>query len=225
MPVPTHFRLTVRGVFLGTLEAWSNTFHFSRANEGAGDAGLDDVSESGVTDAVVAFYGAGFVAPMVGVSDWRLYQIGTDNKMEGNGPLQHEFVAGEVHGNAGATVYPPQIALAISTVAVNRGAAQFGRFYLPGPTRPLDGTARISAADANVYVGITEIFLKSVSDQIDLLGIVQSAAVHVSPGPAGSPNGTIQEIDHVRCGRVYDTIRTRRQSLEEDYQAGGHIDW
>lgn len=225
MAVPTHFRFTVRGIFVGTEETWSNVFHFSRENTGELDAGLDDVNKDNVSDAVAAFYGSGFVSPSIEVSDWRMYVIGTNNKMEGNAPMMREYVTSELRGGAGTTPFPAQIALCISTVAVNRGAAQFGRFYLPGPTRPIGSDFRISAGDASTYAGLAVTFLKDVSDAIDLMILTQSAGIHVSPGPPGSSTGTSQEIDHVRVGRVYDTIQSRRRSLEEDYQLTGHIDW
>lgn len=225
MTWPTHFRFTVRGNYVGSEETWANAFHFSRNVDAGPDAGLGDIVESGVDDAVAAFYGSGFVAPTIEVVDWRMYVIGTNGKMEGNGPLQRNYETAELRGGAGTTPYPPQIALCISTVAVNRGAAQFGRFYLPGPTRPFGGDFRISAADAGTYVSLATQFLKDVSDAIDVTFPLQAAGVHVSEGPVGSSTGTIQEIDHVRVGRVYDTIQTRRRSLIEDYQESGHIDW
>lgn len=225
MPVPTHFRMTVRGIFVGTEETWSNVFHFNRDNIASTDAQLGDVHEGEVDDAVAAFYGSGFVSPLVEVSDWRFYIIGTDNKMEGNGPKLREYETNELRGGAGTTPFPAQVTLCISTVAPNRGPAQFGRFYLPGPTRPIGSDFRISAADAITYQGLAVQFLKDVSDAIDLEQTQSAVGLHVSKGPVGSSTGTRQTIDHVRVGRVYDTMQSRRRSLEEDYQESGHIDW
>jgi hypothetical protein len=225
MPVPTHFRFVVRGIFVGTEETWSNVTHFSRNVTLGDDAGLGDVREDDVDTAVATFYGSGFVSPLIEVSDWRMYQIGTNGKMQGNGPKLREYAASELRGGAGTTPFPAQVALAISTVAPDRGAAQFGRFYLPGPTRPIDGTFRLSVSDAGTYVSIATQFLKDVSDAIDLPETASSSGVHVSKGPVGSSVGTLQVIDHVRVGRVYDTIQSRRRSLLEDYQVSGHIDW
>lgn len=225
MPVPTHFRMTVRGIFVGSEETWSNVFHFQRAVDNAEDADLDKVDESGVDSAVATFYGSGFVSPLVEVSDWRFYEIGTNGKMQGNAPKLREYVTNELRGGAGTTPYPLQVALCISTIAEDRGAAQFGRFYLPGPTRPIDGSFRLSVADAGTYVQLATQFLKDVSDSIDLPLTASAAAVHVSTGPVGSSTGTLQNIQKVRVGRVYDTIQSRRRSLEEDYQSSGVIDW
>lgn len=217
--------MTIRGVFVGTEETWSNVFHFSRDVAANPDGDLTDVNVGGVDAAVASLYGSGFVSPLLEVSDWRFYVIGTDGHMQGNAPLLREYAASELRGGAGTTPFPTQVALAISTVAVNRGPAQFGRFYLPGPTRPIDSSFRLSVADAGTYVSIATQFLKDVSDAIDLAPPVGSSGIHVSKGPVGSPTGTRQTIDHVRVGRVYDTMQSRRKSLEEDYQLSGTIDW
>lgn len=225
MAVPTHFRFTIRGIFKGTEETWSNVFHFSRDNPQGQDANLGDINEESIDTAVAAFYGSGFVNNLVEVADWRMYVIGTDGKMEGNAPLLREYVADELKGAGTSIYYPPQIALCMSTVALNRGAAQFGRWYVPGPVTALDNTLRITVASAQNWVTLATQFLKDLSDSIDLELTQSSEGLHISKGPPGSSTGTRQTIDHVRVGRVFDTMQSRRRSLLEDYQLSGHIDW
>lgn len=225
MPVPTHLRMTVRGIFVGTEETWSNVFHFDRTNTAEPDAGTDDVNSNNISAAVAGMYGAGYISPLVEVSDWRIYVIGTNGKMEGNAPLMKEYAASELRGGGGSTKYPPQIAVACSTLAENRGAAQFGRFYLPGPTAGIGSDFRLSTGDAIIYQQMAVTFLKAVADSIDLMLTTSATAVHVSKGPPGSSVGTIQEVKRVRVGRVLDTLHSRRRSLEEDYQVSGVIDW
>jgi len=223
LPVPTHFRFVVRGMFVNTPEEWSFGTHFTRAETAGPDAGLDDVSESGVTAAVDAFIGTSNFQSSVKATDWRMYVIGTDGKMEGNGPLLHDYTgSGPVGG--GSLKYPPQVSVAITCVADNRGPAKLGRFYLPGPGKALGTDLRMSAADAGFLGSDVTTFLKAVSDSIDMPFTTSAKGVNVSSrGGAGA--GTIQEIDHLEVGRVFDTIRSRRRSLDEDRQVVAQIDW
>jgi hypothetical protein len=225
MPVPTHFKFTVRGTFDATPETWVTGCHFSRANQGEADAGYDDINSGSVTAAVVAFFGSSIFTQDLKVKDWRMYQIGTNGRMETNAPLMHDFVTDGPSGTAGAWKYPPQIACVVSLVAANRGPAKHGRMYLPSMAKPLGSGGRISAGDAGEIREATTTFLKAVADSIDLEVLTQSAAVNVSTGPPGSSTGTIQEVDHLEVGRALDTMRSRRRALLEDYSVGGHIDW
>lgn len=226
MPIPTHLKFTVRGNFKDSPEQWSTGFHMSRAIDGGGDTGLGDIHVDDVDAAMSAFFGSSLFTTKVELVDWRAYVIGTNGKMEGNAPLLREYEPGELVGTGSMNnAHPPQVAVVASTVAVNRGAAQFGRMYLPGITFPIGADWILSAGNAATIVGSVVQFLKDVSDAIDVPLAGSTAGVNVSRGPIGSPTGTIQEIDHVRVGRVFDTVRNRRKSLLEQYQLSGHIDW
>jgi len=223
VPIPTHFRFTVRGVFKNTPEQWSFGFHMSRSSETFPDAGLDDIDEGGVTAALTAFIQSGVFDSSVRVVDWRAYVIGTDNKMEGNGPLLHEVTPADIDGTASVR-YPSQIAAVVTLVADNRGPARFGRFYLPGPAYQLESDRRISTTNADTIATSATTFLKAVSDSIDAPFTESVKGVNVSLRGGGGA-GTLQQIDHVEVGRVYDTLRTRRNQLLEERQVGGQIDW
>jgi hypothetical protein len=225
MPVPTHFKFTVRGFFDNSPEAWSFGFKMKRDAEGAPDADLGDIDESAVTAALTAFIHSTMFCNNISVEDWRAYDIGTDGHMEGNAPLLHAFGPGVLKGNSGAVPMAPQNALVVSLISANKGPAKRGRMYLPGVITSPGNDWLISDTEAATFRTATTTFLKSVSDAIDLADIQQSAGVNVSPGPVGSSTGTIQEIDHLEVGRVIDTVRNRRKSLDETYNVGGHIDW
>jgi len=226
VPVPQHFRFVFRGVLKGTEEIWSTSCHMQSTHELGTDAHQDDISVDDVDTAVRNFFGSSFFANTLVMGDWRAYEIGTNGKLKGNAPLLREYGPTELAGGGGAPFYPPQVAVVASTVAVNRGPAQFGRMYLPCPKAGIGADMRVTQADANDLVTMTTQFLKDISNAIDLPGTILSAAgVHVSEGPPGSSTGTLQPIDHVRVGRVYDTVRSRRNKLDEAYAVGGHIDW
>lgn len=222
MPVPSHFKFTFRGVFTNTPEIWSFGVKMARNVTAGSDADLTSINQAAVTAAIDQLFstsGAGVSSTVVG-TDWRAYVIGTNGLMEGN-PLLVDLTGAGVSG-MGALRYPTQVALAITTVAANRGPARFGRFYIPGPTENIGTDHRLTAVQADAYAAAGAEFLKDLSSAIDLPGTIASAAaVHVSP----SNGGVLQDIDHVECGRVLDTIRSRRNGLIEDRQARPHIDW
>lgn len=225
MTVPRHFKFTVRGSFLNSPETWSFGFHMSNDNSTSGNADLSNVHEDQVTAALAALFGAAEMSNKVQVDDWRCYDIGNDGKMRGNGPLLHAFAPNELKGVSSASLYPPQVAVAISTISDNRGPAKRGRFYLPGPTVALANDWRMDIAAATAYAAQATTFLKAVSDSIDLDLAESAYGCNVSPGPPGSSTGTLQGIDHIEVGRALDTIRNRRKSLLEEPHVHGHIDW
>lgn len=225
MGVTPHFRFVVRGLFDGSPEEWSTSCHFTRQSENFPDAGIDDVNEGNVTSAVDSFFGSNLFPADVVLGDWRMYAIGPNGKMQGNGPLLHTYDPGSVKGLGGAWKMPSQIATVVTLVADNRGPAKFGRMYLPHVNITLENDGRISDAAAAIFAAGTTTFLKAVSDSIDMPATESSKGCNVSSRPAGSATGTLQQVDHVEVGRVLDTIRNRRKSMEEDRHVGGQIDW
>lgn len=222
MTVPTHFRIVFRGDFVSTPEHWSFGMHFSRSVDGIGDADVGDIDESAVTTALTTFFAnANSAVPGVAkATDWRAYQIGTDGKMEGN-PLVVDVSQANIVGTGSGYTCPPQIACCVTTIAVNRGPARFGRFYLPTKSNNLGSDGRLAAATALQIAEATSTFMKSVSNAIDLPGLASSQGLNISEGNGG----TKQTIDRLAVGRALDTLRNRRKSMVEDRQETGHIDW
>lgn len=222
MTVPTHFKINFRGVFTSTPEEWSFGIHMSRDIEAQPDATVGDISESGVTSAITTLLATagGMFSDACVCTEWRAYEIGTNGRMEGN-PKLVELTPPGVGGTA-TKKYPPQVALAVTTVADNRGPARFGRFYLPGVNLPMDNDHRLTVSNATAVAEAATEFLKDVADSIDLpLTTMSAVGLNIS-----SLNGGVkQEIDHVEVGRVYDTLRSRRRQLLEDRHVHGQIDW
>lgn len=223
MPVPTHFRFTFRGIFSNSPEAWSFGCHFQRDAAGSPDAELSDINEGGITDALTTFMGSGVMDAGCEAVDWRAYVIGTNGRMQGNGPLLHEFDSGDLHGT-GAVTYPPQVALCATLVAENRGPGKLGRFYIPGPPFGLDAGRRLSLTNATIAAQAVSAFLKDISDAIDMPGALDSSsALNISSRGGGA--GTQQTVQHVEVGRVLDTMRSRRSQLLEERVVDTNIDW
>lgn len=222
MPVVPHIKVTFRGVFTGCPEEWSFGLHFSSNDPlGIDDSGASDVHLDQCLAAAQTYMNNARFNDRVKMTDIRAYKIKSDGLMEGNPSILLIPNASQPNGQ-GATHHPLQIAWCVTTVGAERGPARFGRFFLPGPSVPVDNDSRISANDTNNMLAATVQFTKDVSDAVDLSGVTTSSnLVNVS----GIGTGTNQVVDHLELGRVLDTIRTRRNKLDEARVASGHIDW
>jgi hypothetical protein len=139
-------------------------------------------------------------------------------------PLLVDVTGGTPVAGTFANKYPPQIACCVTLVANNRGPAKYGRLFLPGPATALSADLRIGETEATAVAEGVTLFLKAVADSIDLtLPTASSECLNVSV--RGGPDGTKQTVDHVEVGRVLDTIRTRRNKMDEERHVHGHIDW
>jgi hypothetical protein len=224
MTVPTHFKFTFRGHFDGSPEFWSFGCHFRRGVDLGSDADLDDINEGAVTSAIGTFMANATFGTVTRLDDWRAYVIGTNGRMEGNGPLLHLVDPGSPVAGSGGMNFPPQVAVVATKVAANRGPGHLGRMYLPCLGAALSTGGRMTAATALSLAQATSAFLKSISDAIDLPGTIESAqCVNISDRPVGT--GTKQTVDHIRVGRAFDTMQSRRTNLDEDYQEDTAIDW
>lgn len=227
MTVPTHIKVVARGDFVNTAggaaatgESWTMSWKFSREGGGlTADATASDVHVDAIFTRVGEYLATSQFQDTVVLTGISAYAIKPDGLMEGN---PNTFLGtGTLPRGTGTTHYPFQIATVVSTVAVNRGPARFGRFYLPGPALALGADGRMAAINVADLVTTTVDMLKDVSDEVDLGGAGSSNMINVS----SLGGGTKQVVDFVRIGRVYDTHRSRRTSLDEDYQNSGHIDW
>lgn len=222
MPVPTHFKINFRGIFTSTPEEWSFGLHFDRDVADQPDAELSDINAGGVTSAITDLLATagGMFSDACLCTEWRAYVIGTNGRMEGN-PMIEVLTPPGVGGTA-TKKYPPQIALAVTLVADNRGPARFGRFFLPGVNLPMDNDHRLTVSNATNVAEAVTTFLKDISDAIDLpLTVSSSTALNIS----SLQGGVKQAVDHVEVGRVYDTLRSRRRQLLEERHVHGQIDW
>lgn len=213
MTWPTHNRFVVRGQFGTTKEIWSNTLHFPSDITAGPDVHPQDWDESAITSAVNAFYGANIFGDGTKVTGWRGYTIGSDGRYTGDNIKVVEYdtpVAG-----SGTTRFPPQVAIVLSLWADNRGPAQHGRIYLPGPNTSISATLQeTSAVEAGAYLTAFKTYVEALLDAMYPSLDVGEGLANVSK--VGT--GTIQHVTQYRCGLVLDTIRDRRNKLVENYQ-------
>lgn len=212
MAYPTTF---LRLVVIGTLYG-SETFTWSlalRRNFTPNPVVPDEVP-AGVIEAVTDFHTAtgmnlGSAAVLTAI---KLNEIGEDGRYVSQGDtVMHEFATG-VPGT-GTSVHPSQCAVAVTLrTNIKRGRASSGRFYLPKLASAVGSDGRMPVAEAQQIATNATTFLTDLQAAMDG---AWSPAVMSNIG-----TGASQAITLVECGRVVDTIRSRRTSLEEDRQPG-----
>lgn len=133
--------------------------------------------------------------------------VGIDGKYV-NSYTTATFLDVPVPGGGGTSPHPNQIALvATFTTLATRGLASRGRMFLPNPRAVPGVDGRIAIADATkVASAMRDLVL--VIDAVEGIGI---PSIHSNVGA-----GESRFIRGVSVGRVLDTMRSRRTSLEED---------
>lgn len=121
-----------------------------------------------------------------------------------------EYIAPTLDSGPGTIpVYPPQTAVAVTTLTdARRGYASRGRYYLPPLAKYVGADGRISPADALSIATRSALWIDQMTDEMGA-----PAAVFSNVG-----SGAVRNILSVGCGRVLDTQRRRRRSLDEDRQ-------
>lgn len=222
MATPKHMRIVFRGTIVGTPEIWSISLKFDTDTPLGPDANVGDVQADGVRDACEAFFNNARFTSALQLEEWRAYVIESDGEAHDN-VRQELFETGDfIRGTAGIW-HVPQVAVVITSVAENRGPARYGRFYLPQVAFGPDATDhRLSVTNATGLVEAASTFCKSVSGAIDALGVSTNRPL-VNISTIGT--GTKQVVEHLNCGRVFDTQRRRRNAMLEEPVSTGHIDW
>jgi hypothetical protein len=104
----------------------------------------------------------------------------------------------------------PQVALAVTLLTgAERGRASRGRFYLPAPNVALEDDGRISQASALAIAEACSDFLVAVNTAVPNWRVCVASEVGT---------GQTRDVLRVGVGRVLDTIRRRRNELDENRQ-------
>jgi hypothetical protein len=145
----------------------------------------------------------------------KLAEIGPDGKYTQD-PL---IVSMETRGGNGAMKYPLQVAHCVSLEADRRGASGKGRFYIPGTQaaiNPDNGLISVAAAEAARGAVVT-----LLNNLHNVPGLDPANVPRVT---VASTKGYNSDVTKVRVGRALDTIRTRRNSLSEQYTTYVDVD-
>jgi hypothetical protein len=128
------------------------------------------------------------------------------------GAATHETTFADLPGGntvANGTSFPNQVALAVTLqTGFSRGSAHQGRFYLPLPVHDVDATGLISAAAA----ADVDASLATLRTAVNAGGGEQMVVMSRKSGAPGH-----RAVTGFGVGRVLDTQRRRRRSLQELY--------
>lgn len=137
--------------------------------------------------------------------------LGTNGHViSGADPVIEEPAPGGVSGSQSSPDYPNQIAIAVSLrTATNIGLATKGRFYLPCPAMTITNDGRINSTSPGLLATSTKDFLDAFNTEMDGDALVSLMS------EVGS--GATRGVTRVLVGDVLDTIRNRRNALQESY--------
>jgi hypothetical protein len=108
--------------------------------------------------------------------------------------------------------HAPQVALAVTfRTSVNK-ARNRGRFYLPLPTTPVGPDGLISESNAAQVAQTVAELVQSVDNQPGFDQNTDGVVVASTFGP-------LSKVTSISCGRVLDTIRSRRTDIPERYMS------
>lgn len=141
------------------------------------------------------------------------------NKVDVNGHYRFQHTnrkdyATAVQAGKTTGTQAPQVSQVITLrTAEKRGLAHSGRMYVPTPAHSVGADGRISTADQTAQATWAK-------DLINAINAVNAGAL-VTIMSKGSESKGLPPVDHlvnrVEIGRVYDTMRSRRTSLAEEY--------
>lgn len=173
-----------------------------------------DTVPAGIISACTGFMNTSRTIDTCKLSMIKFNLIGTDGHyVDKNNSVLHELIP-PAHGASESSV-APQLALAISLrTAARRGLAHAGRIYMPVPVCPVGGDGRVSVAERAPYITHATSFLDALNAAGEgwVVGVVSNVR-----------EGGQRRVTNVRVGRVLDTIRSRRTSLDEDYLDGAAL--
>jgi hypothetical protein len=206
MPYSSKF---LRLILTGHLYVTDETFSFGLNFHPSSNLAPPDDVPAGVVTACTKFWQtSSLISQGASLELIKLNEIGTDGRYTQDASVEHEM-APKLLGTGTSWSPPSQVAMVVSTrTAANRGRAHAGRFYLPIPGRPpvLDGMwaqGEQSELAKAAWTWITEL-------NTALPGYQASVLSNLGIGAA-------RPITHVRVGKVFDTMRSRRSSLDENY--------
>lgn len=151
-----------------------------------------------------------YVSTNTFLTEVRLDQVGADGKIVAD-PI---FAQGPTYGGGGMVPkQPPSCAVVLTLDTLTRGRSRFGRMFLPITSVPLGTDGAMSASDQGSILTACKTFIQDVSNAP---GIDAGSEVVVASGVGG---GSLNTVRSVRVGRVIDTMRSRRRSMDESYKS------
>jgi hypothetical protein len=188
------------------------TFSFSLSLIPDDDSGTPGTVPTTVPAALITalstfFTESGMISSNAIIRTVKLNLIGVDGRYENQETVLDEL-EDPIQGTSSERP-APQVALVVSLgTDFTRGRAHAGRFYLPTPGFALSTAGVITEGQQAQVAQAAWAFIEDIVTAVPgwRVGVVSDLGA-----------GTERPVTHVRVGRVYDTIRSRRRSLDEAY--------
>ena len=147
------------------------------------------------------------IHPLAQLRTVKVSDIGPNGKLIGNAAVHNGLTAG---ASTAGQLNPPQVALVMSLGTGLRGGRNRGRVYLPLPALVFDASFALTEPGRGNAESTFVTFLQTINAQY--------------PGQKGvivaSSKAVNTKVTTVRCGKILDTIRSRRTKLKELYDTG-----
>lgn len=213
MPFPVrHKLLTVIGTAFGGTEDWS----FGLRIRPTGVADVPEVTQAQVdalAPAVSTFFAAppSLISAAYRLTAIKLAPVGVDGKYPpGEVAVEHVYPGG-LPGNSpvSGNVWPAQCCMVVTLeTALPRGRASKGRFYVPALSSLVDVTTGQIPDPTTGLLNPAKTLLNAINTTVDVGKVAVMSKLGVS--------GTSNYVTQLSVGRVPDTQRRRRRSLNEN---------
>lgn len=191
-------------------ESWTMGLRLSGIGQidSAAESTLTNLYEAGLSDAWAAQSISGTGAKMLWM---KLNRIGTDGRYINSWTNVRDYAAPGITPGGSGSLYPNQVSYVVSlTTNYSRGLAHAGRLFFPIPKEALEGgTGVLSSTNQGQQLAMAQAFLNAVN------AVGDGTIIIASKESTGAEN----PVTGVRCGRVLDTMRSRRTSLDEAYMS------
>lgn len=203
-----HRYLSVSGALRGS-ERWSIGVRIS------GGVNPDPAAEQDLCDALTAgpvtsWWSVGNYASTATIDTVKLNMIGTDGKYVNDYTIA-TYLEDALEGGGGVSPFPNQVALVITLeTGLQRGLAHRGRVFIPTPpgaVAAVEADGRISSTNAGSNAAAFGNFLTALNGFAGLGTVVVAS---------NTREGAQRPVTSVSCGRVLDTMRSRRTQLDEE---------
>lgn len=204
MPYARPFLKLVLQGELGVSEVFSYGLHLV----GGPIAPINTIPQ-GVIDACEEFHDSGVIGSIAVLKTIKMNLIGEDGRYVDDDTTLYDFPGQGIVPSPTAK-QAMQIATVVSLqAAADRGLASKGRFYIPAPAAgPQSPEMTMAQTDqlAVVTAGRTFINALNAASGDWQVGLVSNVGA-----------GREREVTRVRVGRAFDTIRSRRNKVTEEY--------
>lgn len=186
------------------------------AGDGGGSINVTDGDQDGLAEACYAFNNSvsTFLTTQYQLQDIRLYAVGDDGKMVGNGPCL--YVPKTTKSGGSSVSWQPQQSLVMTLKSAAPGRKGTGRFYVgPLTTSQMGTDGLVAGSFIPTFGGLGQTFLNAIR----AIGTIASTRYTPVIYHRGTVTGAV--INTVRVGDEWDTQQRRRHQRKETYSAYG----